>query len=131
MLASLLEGLRLIGINDAAAWQLVLKVAFDSMPAQRRKVIEHLRANKETTTKETATMLGLPTTTARRTLEDLAAHGLVRRREGAGPGEPDMWWLARWVQVAAGAGAVPEMSEAPISYSPITTPTDFSGTGSS
>jgi hypothetical protein len=36
VLASPLEGLRVIGLDDAAAWALVSKVAFDSMPAQRR-----------------------------------------------------------------------------------------------
>ena len=38
MLASLLEGLRVIGLEDEPAWPLVTKVALDSMPAQRRKV---------------------------------------------------------------------------------------------
>jgi Bifunctional DNA primase/polymerase, N-terminal/IclR helix-turn-helix domain len=106
MLASLLDGLRVIGIDDRAAWVLVVKVAFDSMPAQRRKVIEHLSAADSTTTKEAATLLGLPTTTARRTLEDLAAHGLVRRTSGSDPGEPDTWRLTS-------ATPVPEMSEHP------------------
>jgi hypothetical protein len=106
MLASLLDGLRVIGIEDADAWTLVVKVAFDSMPAQRRKVIEHLSAAESTTTKEAATLLGLPTTTARRTLEDLAAHGLVKRISGGDPGEPDTWRLASEVPV-------PEMSEHP------------------
>jgi hypothetical protein len=32
VLASLLEGLRLLGIDDATAWLLVTKVALDSMP---------------------------------------------------------------------------------------------------
>jgi hypothetical protein len=106
MLASLLDGLRVIGIGDADAWALVVKVAFDSMPAQRRKVIAHLSASESTTTKEAATLLGLPTTTARRTLEDLAAHGLVKRIAGSDPGEPDTWRLASDVPV-------PEMSEDP------------------
>jgi hypothetical protein len=65
--------------------------------------IEHLGKVKTTTTKDTAVMLGVPTTTARRTLEDLAAHGIVRRIPGEQPGEPDEWTLA-------GKVAVPEKS---------------------
>jgi DNA-binding transcriptional ArsR family regulator len=115
MLAALLEGLLLIGIGAPAAWGLVTKVAFDSMPAQRRRIIEHLSARAETTTKEAATALGLPTTTARRTLEDLAAHGLVHREEGGKPGAPDIWRLAPEL-------AVPEMSDTPIRHpTPLTT----------
>jgi hypothetical protein len=106
MLASLLDGLRVVGLEDALAWSLVVKVAFDSMPAQRRKVLEHLSEAESTTTREAATLLGLPTTTARRTLEDLAAHGLVRRVAGSDPGEPDTWHLASDTPV-------PEMSEHP------------------
>ncbi len=96
VLADLLEGLRLIGLDEQTAWALVSKVAFDSMPAQRRRLLEHLSASATATTtaKDAATLLGLPTTTARRTLEDLAAHGLVYRTPAGKPGEPDTWTLA-------------------------------------
>jgi Bifunctional DNA primase/polymerase, N-terminal/MarR family len=115
MLASLLEGLLLIGIGEPAAWELVTKVAFDSMPAQRRRIIEHLSAHEQTTTKEAATALGLPTTTARRTLEDLAAHGLIQREQGDKQGAPDVWRLAHEL-------AVPEMSDTSIRHpTPLTT----------
>jgi hypothetical protein len=129
VLASLLEGLRLIGIDGEHAWTLVVKVALDSMPAQRRKVIEHLRSAESTTTKEAGTLLGLPTTTARRTLEDLAAHGLVTRTPATEPGQPDTWSLAGWARATSATGAVPEMSEHPPSKKPHTTDDDFSGTG--
>jgi hypothetical protein len=115
MLAALLEGLRLIGIDESTAWALVTKVAFDSMPAQRRRVIEHLRVSDTTTTKEAATALGLPTTTTRRTLEDLAAHGLVLRRGGEKTNDADTWRLVD-------AECVPEMSEHPYKHpTPLTT----------
>jgi hypothetical protein len=122
VLASLLEGLRVIGLDDTTAWTLVSKVALDSMPAQRRKVLEHLKTARSTTTKEAGALLGLPTTTARRTLEDLAAHGLVIRTPGSEPGEADTWSLAGLPV----AGAVPEMSEY---LTPNTACDDFSGTG--
>lgn len=112
----------MIGLEDRQAWALVTKVAFDSMPAQRRTVIQHLQAAGETTTKKTAIVLGVPTTTARRTLEDLAAHGVTLRSAGKQPGEADTWTLAAGI-------AVPEMSEHPSIETPHTAFDDFSGTG--
>jgi hypothetical protein len=49
---SILEGLRAIGLDDRAAWKLVVKVAFDSMPAQRRQVLELLADTDMATTKQ-------------------------------------------------------------------------------
>jgi hypothetical protein len=94
VLAALLEGLRLLGLEDELAWSLVRKVAFDSMPAQRRQVIEHLLEAGSTTAKEAAVVLGVPTTPTRRTLEELEAHGVVKRTPAGQPGEADVWELA-------------------------------------
>lgn len=127
VLASLLEGLRLLGIGDAGAWALVAKVALDSMPAQRCRVIAHLAAAGATTTASAATELGLPTTTTRRTLEDLGAHGLTIREKG-GEGKSDTWQLAGWAAAAYASLTVPEMSETPTSKTPNTAYDDFSGT---
>jgi len=127
MLSSLLEGLRLIGLDEPTAWRLVAKVALDSMPAQRRKVIEHLAEHEQTTAREAATMLGLPTTTARRTLEDLAAHGVVTRESG-GEGKADTWALAAAIRDDYLAGTVPEMSGNPLYKDPHHAFDDFSGT---
>jgi Bifunctional DNA primase/polymerase, N-terminal/Primase C terminal 1 (PriCT-1)/DeoR-like helix-turn-helix domain len=101
MLAQLLEGLQAIGLDPAAAWQLVTKLAFDSMPAQRRKMIEHLAEAETTTTKAAAAVLGVPTTTARRTLEDLTAHSVLIRTPAERPGEPDTWALSPGIAVPA------------------------------
>ncbi len=106
------QGLQVIGLDDRHAWQLVTKVALDSMPAPRRKVIEHLIVHTTKTTKEVATVLGLPTTTARRTLEDLAAHGVVTRRSG-GKGKSDTWALSPATRDDYRLGTVPEMSGNP------------------
>jgi predicted ArsR family transcriptional regulator len=97
MLASLLEGLYAIGLDQDAAWRLVSKVAFDSMPAQRRQVIALLADVDTITTKAAAIGLGLPTTTARRVFEDLAAHHLVQREEGD-DGRSDAWRLTPWTR---------------------------------
>jgi hypothetical protein len=126
MLASLLEGLRIVGLEDATAWRLVAKVALDSMPAARRKVLEHLVSATSTTTKDAATVLGLPTTTARRTLEDLAAHGVVVRQSG-GEGKADTWSLSPATRDDYTLGTVPEMSGSHPSYSPHTVYDDISG----
>jgi hypothetical protein len=120
-LASLLEGLLLLGLSNEVAWRLVRKVALDSMPAQRLRVLEFLTGAEARTNPETGTALGLPTTTARRTLEDLAAHGLVRR---AKDGQADSWSLAAWTRAAL----VPDLSEHPLSKNPQPTEEDFSGT---
>jgi hypothetical protein len=95
MLAALLEGLRVIGLDDEQAWRLVSKTAFDSMPAQRRRVLELLATTEAATTKEAALALGLPTTTARRTLEDLTAHSVVVRDTGE---KGDTWRLSAWTK---------------------------------
>ncbi len=127
MLASLLEGLRAIGLEDGPAWRLVTKVALDSMPAQRRKVIEHLIVTPTTTTKDAATLLGLPTTTARRTLEDLAAHGVVTRESG-GDGKSDVWALSAATRHDYRVGTVPEMSGNPTPLNTQHAYDDISGT---
>ena len=83
------------------------------MPAQRRRVIEHLSTVETTSAPKVGTVLGLPTTTARRTLEDLAAHGLVEREKVEGESS-DAWKLAGWAHSALALTAVPEMSVPPL-----------------
>jgi hypothetical protein len=95
MLAALLEGLRVIGLDDKHAWKLVSKTAFDSMPAQRRRVLELLAETDGKATRDVALALGLPTTTARRTLEDLAAHNILIRDDG---GKGDTWRFSAWTK---------------------------------
>jgi hypothetical protein len=67
MLASILEGLRAIGLDDDLAWPLVVKVALDSMPAQRRQLIELLADADTTTSPAAATSLQSPS--SNRTLQ--------------------------------------------------------------
>jgi hypothetical protein len=126
MLAALFDGLKIIGLPPSEAWPLVRKVAFDSMPAQRRKVIEHLAEVDETTTTATATLLGLPTTTTRRILEDLAAHDVVDRESG-GDGKADIWRLEPRNRLDYLATTVPETSETTTSKYPNHAYDDFSG----
>jgi DNA-binding MarR family transcriptional regulator len=119
MLAALLEGLRLIGVDEETRWSLVVKVAFDSMPAQRRQVIELLaRRDEAAKTAEVGTSLGLPTSTAKRTLEDLAAHGILeRQKQGEGSTSPDLWRLTDGKRAEyAAAVAGPQIDEEDIPF---------------
>jgi cellobiose phosphorylase len=127
MLAAILEGLRSIGLNDSAAWPLVTKVAFDSMPAQRRQLIELLAdTDKPIKTSGAATALGLPTNTTRRALEDLAAHGVAIRQSG-GEGKADLWLLDPGKRDEYTRATVPEMSETDTSTHTNNAYDDFSG----
>jgi hypothetical protein len=105
----LLNALLAIGCDRATAWTLVTKAALDSMPAVRRVVLEDLLARESvSTTSETAERVRYPSTTTRRALEDLAAHGIVERAS-QGPGKPDLWQAAQWTRDRW--PTVPEMSE--------------------
>ncbi len=98
VLAQLLRGLQVVGITKERAWELVEKVALDSMPALRQKVvIAMLETDVDTATSDLATRLGYPTNTTRRTLEDLACYGIIKR-ETRGAGNTDLWSLTDWTR---------------------------------
>lgn len=96
VLARLLDGARVIGAADEDAWRVVEKTALDSMPAQRLEALRLLIAGEADTT-AIAAALDLPTTTTRRTLEDLTAHHLVKRHS-QGKGNADTWELTEWTR---------------------------------
>lgn len=136
VLLRLRNALLAIGVDDATTWQLVTKCALDSMPAIRRAVLVDLLAHPDgATTTEIAERSDYPTQTARRALEDLTAHGIVRR-VSQGQGRADTWHVTDWTRDRW--PTVPEMSEgtgtahggeattAPISI-PIRVPTNKSG----
>ena len=98
VLAQLLRGLQLVGITKERAWKLVQKVALDSMPALRQRVIlAMLETDVETVTSDLATRLGYPTVTTRRALEDLTCYGIIKR-ESKGAGNADLWSLTDWTR---------------------------------
>jgi hypothetical protein len=117
-LERLLAGLDTLGIDRTKALAIVKRVALDSVPPLRRRayncVVKYSTANPPdpVETADVAIDLGLPTNTARRILEDLAAPGLVIRRS-QGQGKADIWDAAPWeaeeaAQAAAEAQAATE-----------------------
>jgi hypothetical protein len=117
VLAQLLAGMEVIGVLHAEVWRLLGEVAMGCMPALRRSVLECL-AERETwcPTTEVALAVDYPTNTVRRTLEDLTAHGTVRRSPG-GQGKADRWELTEWTWCRWPSGTVPASPEPSISYS--------------
>ena len=114
VLARLLVGLDAVGASRDNAWPIITKAALDSIPSVRRDVMDVLQATGQPLeTRSIATQIGYPTTTARRSLEDLAAHGIVNRYSH-GDGKSDDWDLtpfARHHYAAAHGETVPETSE--------------------
>jgi hypothetical protein len=95
-LAQLLAGLDVLGVERSAALDLVRSVAKASAPAVRVSLLELLvRSDGPLTTTVVGQALRYPTSTARRTLEDLQAHGLVLRESG-GKGKADAWLTSTW-----------------------------------
>jgi hypothetical protein len=90
-LERLLAGLDTLGVDRDTALGVVETVAMDSVPPLRRSAYEHLLGQKgHVATPTIATALGLPSTTVRRVLEELAAYQLVRRVP-QGQGSADLW----------------------------------------
>jgi hypothetical protein len=99
-LERLLAGLDTLGVERQAALGVVGSVAMDSVPSARLaayRCVEDVIGQGEDAaeTTDVATKLGLPTTTVRRVLEDLAAYGLLTRESG-GQGKADRWLKTEW-----------------------------------
>jgi hypothetical protein len=90
-LERLLAGLDVIGLDRDTAKQVIYRIAMDSVPPLRRRALEWLKTQTAAVdTKAVAEELGLPTTTTRRVLEDLAAYRLLTR-QSEGQGHADTW----------------------------------------
>jgi len=111
LLERLLAGLDAIGLGRETAWQVVSKVALDSVPALRFAVIDALaHVDGEQATTAVAEAVRHPTQTTRRALEDLTAHAIVER-QSQGKGKPDTWRLSEWTRARyARVRTVPERS---------------------
>jgi hypothetical protein len=96
-LERLLAGLDTLGVERRTAFEVIEAVALDSVPPNRRAAYDYICDNHpaEPTTTEVATAIELPTTTARRVLEELAAYRLIRRKP-QGQGKTDIWAWRNW-----------------------------------
>jgi hypothetical protein len=92
-MAGLWAGLTSLGADVPTARRVVLRVAFDSIPRQRRTMLDILAEKGDWSESRPIGLASrLPTSTARRSLEDLHAHGLVDREHGGG-NKGDRWCL--------------------------------------
>jgi hypothetical protein len=124
VLARIYHALRRLSVDPETSWHLIVKVGLDSMPAIRRATIEALLRGNAATTQVVAGRMGLPSTTVRRALEDLAAHGVVNRT-GQGRGRPDLWCVSEWA-LTRWPSVNPEKSD-DLYLPPPPLPTYFSG----
>jgi hypothetical protein len=93
-LARLFHGMQMVGAPEYECWRLVIKVALDSIPDVRRRVFRFLQPlDKPSTTTAVGLAISYPSTTTRRALEDLAAHGMVIRY-AQGQGKADDWEIS-------------------------------------
>jgi Domain of unknown function (DUF3854) len=91
-LTGLWNGLTALGCDTETAWRVVMRVAFDSMPRIRRRVLEVL-ADGQKQTGPVRNAARLPLSTTKRALEDLHAHGVLEREETEGGPKGDRWSL--------------------------------------
>jgi hypothetical protein len=136
VLERLLNGLDFIGLDRDHGWRVITKAALDSIPALRLAVLTALHGPDRTLdTTAVANLVRYPTSTARRALEDLTAHGLVERYP-EGTGKADLWTLSDFAQERMkglpetsehGRGeGIPETSEEPL-FLPLRVEEDISG----
>ena len=82
-LAQLFAGLGALRVTSDERRRLIKKTALDCVPSTRRRTLQLLADNGGLlSTTAIASSLGYPSATARRALEDLAAHALVSRESG-------------------------------------------------
>lgn len=84
-LAGMVRALIVLGRTEPDALEVAMRMAADSTPPTRLAVFRTLASAADwVDTTEVGTAIGLPSTTARRVLEDLEALGAVRRRSDGG-----------------------------------------------
>ncbi len=93
MLKRLLTGMYAIGMNRSDAWRVLAKVGLDSIPALRLSIMAALADyDGQLSTNDLATAVRHPSTTTRRSCEDLVAHGLLELTR-QGEGKAHLWEL--------------------------------------
>jgi DNA-binding MarR family transcriptional regulator len=93
-LAGLASALVVMGLTEPEALERVVRLGYDCVPPRRLAVLRLLDGAAAMQTPELSERVGLPTSTCRRVLEDLAVLGLVEREAGpGGRGGADRWAL--------------------------------------
>jgi hypothetical protein len=98
-LERVLLGLDSLRLDRETAFRVITKIAMDSVPPDRLRAYRYLLKKcdcKPAKTRQIAIALGLPTSTTRRRLEELAAYRVVKRHGRDKPGESDLWWTGPW-----------------------------------
>jgi predicted ArsR family transcriptional regulator len=95
----LVSGLDALGADREHALAIVRRVALDSVPVLRIRLLRWLaEATEPVKTSTIAAALDLPTNTVRYRLQELAAYKLVSREAAAQHGEADLWEITRWAR---------------------------------
>jgi hypothetical protein len=106
----------LIGLDAEAAWEVAGRVARDSMPRLRWRVLDALAEHDALPTTTVAKAAWHPTRSTRRALEDLVAHRVAERTPSRGSsGREDHWALTDAARTAVRMirDLVPEKSPPP------------------
>jgi len=83
VLAQLLVGMDAIGVPEPVRWKLLTKVAMDSMPLVRRRIIDAVaQAKTPLTVEELQPVAEVSMGLIKRTVEDLTIHGIVQVNGG-------------------------------------------------
>jgi hypothetical protein len=105
-------GLCVIGMDASEIWPLIRKVAFDSLPEARARIIQKLESTGDhplTLTDLTAASACSASAT-RRHLEDLEIYCAINRQKG-GDGRGDEYMLSEWtIEKLRAIASVPEIS---------------------
>jgi hypothetical protein len=109
VLDRLLAGLDALGCDRDHAFRIVTKAALDSIPALRLACLRSLESEETLNTNEVGTAVRYPTSTARRALEDLTAHGLVERERQETANQAHHWHLSEFAR--SRLARFPEVSE--------------------
>ena len=93
-LSGFYQGLKVVGLENKEAWEIVRRVGLDSIPDMRRRVLDPIMASEfhAQTTSDLRNTTGLPEKTLSRQLEELEALGALLRNRGMGP-ISDKWSL--------------------------------------
>lgn len=112
--AQLLRGLGMIGAAEPAMWRVMQAAVLGCIPSIRRRVLRVLLDDESgLRTAQVAVRLRIPTRTVRRTLDDLAVHGVLDVDGDMNDERGSLWWStspATRRQWAAIIGGTPSLS---------------------